>query len=430
MTRLIELLTIPATEIICHQALANAQQALRKLGRFQLDSTDFISTANGLRQAMKKSPVTLDGVIWFNNFAGRLAFALDALHEDYHSALNGDCWCHDTLPYPTVPRPRIEGALMHQLWKRGIKGVAENMGWLEHKYDGVPGWSYPVVNDRGNPVAARWKRAGGVPGPKKYVWLGKRNGALYYFTPRCFQDAAKKKLMYYASGEVDVLTFHAAGAYNVMSSFGEQSIPAPLIPDMEAIGVEQVFIYPDLDNGGDIMRDKMLDIFEGQNVQLVAKELPYALGKRGDVNALWQACGRDKTFFRQIMKALPAYNGKNITPKRPEGWEPPKPKQTNGARRYTSGGSIDWDALREEWSSTVVMPALTSKAASQRKLGKHFQCINPHHPDKNPSARVSTDTGPPIYVCTCGAHGWSTVAAWLGLELFEAWYKGRRASGR
>lgn len=107
----------------------------------------------------------------------------------------------------------------------------------------------------------------------------------------------------------------------------------------------------------------------------------------------------------------------------------PEPKpilQLQGSSQSPSSDRVDWDTERQRWWLDVVLPAV--KRATSRRNGKHFQCINPNHPDEDPSARISTDKDPGgIYICTCGSHSREEVASWVGVLDFMTWWKDNRA---
>jgi len=107
--------------------------------------------------------------------------------------------------------------------------------------------------------------------------------------------------------------------------------------------------------------------------------------------------------------------------------EPEKPKPTFQRRETkapASASQVNWDEERRYWWLKVVLPAIEQRTSARR--GKHFRCINPHHNDNDPSARISPDKDSDgLYVCTCGAHSRETVASWLGMD-FMGWWTAER----
>ncbi len=132
------------------------------------------------------------------------------------------------------------------LAERGILEPAEKAGWGP----GGNGWTYAVFDTDGNPVKApdgnpikRWKNFSSHLTPK-YLWKPaglKEHCPRYYLLPGTKQAILDKGgRVYLASGEPDVLAYHAAGNPNALCWFGgEESTPATLAEDLLKLGVRE-----------------------------------------------------------------------------------------------------------------------------------------------------------------------------------------------
>ena len=73
----------------------------------------------------------------------------------------------------------------------------------------------------------------------------------------------------------------------------------------------------------------------------------------------------------------------------------------------------------DEYSRMIEQHAPAGKGKRQV-----FQCINPSHADKHPSARIGDGKGGArLYYCTCGTHSLFTVAGWLNLPSYNQWLR-------
>ncbi len=99
----------------------------------------------------------------------------------------------------------------------------------------------------------------------------------------------------------------------------------------------------------------------------------------------------------------------------------PAPPQPDRAWRREPAPLTEGTAQerRDEFIRVVVLPAVERAATRGRE--KYFNCINPDHPDKHPSARIGDGhDGDLVYFCTCGTHSLVTVGHWLGLS-YRQW---------
>ncbi len=196
------------------------------------------------------------------------------------------------------------------LAERGILEQAEKAGWEP----GGNGWTYPVFDFEGNALKLpdgtpinRWKNFGSHLTPK-YLWKPGKLGALcpkYYILPGTKQSIRSDGgRVYIASGEPDVLAYHVAGYPNVLSWFGEKSVPDTLREDLLHLGVREAIYYPDLDSSGLLSAQKVTRMLHGTQIDFRAYQLPAELGEKGDINRLWKSSGFDRILFQLSLKGL------------------------------------------------------------------------------------------------------------------------------
>src|SRR5260221_12689973 len=214
------------------------------------------------------------------------------------------------------------------LAERGILEQAEKAGWEP----GGNGWVYPVFDFDGNPrklpdgtLIQRWKNFGSHLNPK-YLWKPGKLGALcrkYYMLQgtkhAILNDGGR---VYIASGEPDVLAYHAAQFPNVLSWFGERSVPDTLAQDLMQLSVREAIYYPDLDPSGLISAQKVAQILRGTSIEFRAYQLPADLGNKGDINKLWKHSGFDRGFFQLSLMNVSG-QPMDLTPKREEPLQTP-----------------------------------------------------------------------------------------------------------
>ena len=197
------------------------------------------------------------------------------------------------------------------LAERGILEQAEKAGWVP----GGNGWTYPVFDADGNPLKLpdgspikRWKNFSSHLTPK-YLWkpAGLREHCpKYYLLPGTQQAILENRgRVYIASGEPDVLAYHAAGYASVLCWFGgEESVPATLAQDLLHLGVREAIYYPDLDPTGNSSAKKVAQLLNGSSIDFRAYQLPVELGAKGDINRLWRHSGFDRAFFQVSLAPL------------------------------------------------------------------------------------------------------------------------------
>ena len=197
------------------------------------------------------------------------------------------------------------------LAERGILEPAEKAGWVP----GGNGWTYPVFDTDGLPLKSpdghpikRWKNFSSHLTPK-YLWkpAGVREYCPRYYllpgTKQAILDTGGR--VYLASGEPDVLAYHAAGYQNALCWFGgEESTPATLAEDLSKLGVREAIYYPDLDATGISSAQKVAQLLHGSGIDLRVFQLPGELGAKGDINRLWKHSGFDRAFFQLSLSQL------------------------------------------------------------------------------------------------------------------------------
>lgn len=197
-----------------------------------------------------------------------------------------------------------EVTLDTKLSQRGILGAARAMQW--HPDGG--GWRYPVFSLSGSVVTHRWKNAdSAAPAGSKYLWKPTKGCARYYHAPDIRQAVqAAGGVLYIANGEPSVLAYHAAGMRNVLSWYGEASVPASLVDDLRALNVARVIYPPDNDSAGRSSAVKVRDLLAGSGIDFEALSLANDLPDKADFNDLWIACGFSPEQARKSLQRLPA----------------------------------------------------------------------------------------------------------------------------
>ena len=318
----------------------------------------------------------------------------------------------------------MELPIAHQkLTKRGIEQQAEAMHWQP----GKRGWTYPVYNCAGVLIARRWKAYDSAAKPK-YLWLDGTKAQVYHVGAGlhdAITDAGA--VLYIANGEPAVLTFHAAGLFNVLSFFGESILPDTLAADLLALDVQIVRYYPDQDQAGQRAAVKLRAALQGSGIAFDCRTLPDDLPNKADTNDWWQRLNFNVTVFRAALETAPAAD-------LPAPEAAPAPIQRQQQAAPVGGPSVDWDAERTSWWTQIVLPALDAAAPVQQGRGKYQyrRCPNPAHDDHNPSFRISTDKNADgLPICTCGVQDdhdpRGAVAAWVSAPAFMDWWKAERA---
>lgn len=261
----------------------------------------------------------------------------------------------------------------------------------------------------------RWRFMDGAPQPKqKYT-------SAYGFE-RCWYDLDKAvqiaqdtgQPLIIANGEASIVVgqYHGLPVACVSGGGETPSFTPELIGQLQERYSGRVLIAYDCDNTGRGNAPALAVQLRTFGIDAAAIDL--GLNDKGDIANFCKLHGQDAARMIAECPTLPD----------PPKAEQPRREPRESAPRPTSG-DVDWQYERRLWWIELVRPAID--AATPRRKGKHFECINPHHSDEHPSARISTRKDPDgLYVCTCGAHSRDAVASWLGLPTFMEWWKEHR----
>lgn len=318
------------------------------------------------------------------------------------------------------------------LAQRGILAVAERAGWrpCTLTIDGKArtGWQYPIFNQAGKPYPKiRWKSADGQR--PKYWWpQGKPDKAKYYFLPGLLSAIQRNNgQVYLASGEPDVLAYHAAGIDNVFCWLAaETSVPESLITDLtQHMRVRSVVYAPDRDDAGMRSAAKVAKLLSDAEIAYHITQLPADLGSKFDINALWLQVGQDRDAFFTALWETEVDPAELALYQTAQGTTPAQ--ATRQVQLALNGWRDDWYAY--------IMAALGSPHKTVTGVG-YWHCPLPgrhDHGDRDPSFRFSRDKNPdhPWPVCSCGIQHepdpWSMVADALNLDSW-AQFKARKAA--
>jgi len=259
---------------------------------------------------------------------------------------------------------------MANLIERKIADVAHKSGWRQQTIKGQSGWTYPTWGLDGRPSPSkRWKNADSSASPK-YLWIPARaERPTYYALPGTAKaiSAANNHLII-CTGEVDVLSLHAAGISNCLSWYGEGSIPGTLLSDLETLGVTHVDYYADNDDPGLAAGGKLSALFEHSSITCdIRGPLGFEVGY--DINAAWLEASNIEQFL-SVLKNAPI-----ITFDAAEHPSPLKPHH-------------DTHELYDAWVDLVEQEAVARWGISEPNASgysKHF--LSPARAEKNPSAQ-------------------------------------------
>lgn len=215
-----------------------------------------------------------------------------------------------------------------------------------------------------------------------------------------------------ASG-VAVAQYHGIPAVAIPGGEGAKAPFERLLPELLAAYPGRVIIAHDCDlagrTGAAWKARRLLDA--GRDA--IAVDL--LLGEKGDIADFCKLHGAVSTTSLLALPVIPPTEPESIFHLR----------ETDAP---VTAGQIDWLAENDYWWANEVIPAIYRTTTATKGHGDkvRFRCVNPVHPDNDPSARISHDVDKSgIYICTCGSHSRETVAGWLGLN-FKAWFKDNR----
>lgn len=273
---------------------------------------------------------------------------------------------------------------------------------------------YPAAPDCRNRVLYIQKTASGAK--NRWAW---DNTKTLPMPPLFNLENVTSRTVTLVNGEKSLMAMETAGLKNVVSWLGEGQRITEVIQALLDHGVKTVLAYPDHDPAG---HRAAYALQQAAPPGLVVHVLDMAAWhlrvygeyppKKFDTRDLWLELDTDPDIFQSAFQTIPPIRWSDYKSELPEAQTPPP---INPAPRrnitYLDGG-IDWDRAFLDYCQEV-------KAAFERLpvKGKKRQCINPHHPDQHPSARISTDKNPHgHYVCTCGHFKMQQVGEWLGIR--------------
>ena len=307
--------------------------------------------------------------------------------------------------------------LENELKRRGIRESALACRWsiAPHWLENDNGkgmawaWSIPTNQREFNlikfyrPKAMRWSK----PGKTTKVYMGQG-------WERLKKAVADSNILIVANGQVDHLTFIEAGHDNVISFYGENSVPKDeLLKLIEALGnVATVLNWPDRDTAGITGATKLRNILHPVGVAFSAFELPYELGTKKDTNDLWIDVAFDARQFNRTLLAcplleLPSQHEATILP--PVLIPTPTAVPTSKATK----GDIDESALKFAVESALRQSYRLGATAKDR-------CQCPIHKGHNPSnAQWHFDKGFLTCYSDCGNKSFNvrTIAKAIGINI-------------
>jgi adenylate kinase family enzyme len=322
------------------------------------------------------------------------------------------------------------------LKNRGILDVCIKMGWVQRPlitrkkddkgkpinnefitHSDLMGWEYPIFNAKGEPHSTtdlRWRSGKPNAQENKFAWQrnGQPKGARYYFSPM-LKHAIEKAMgtIILAGGDLDFLTFMAAGKENCLTWFGEDAVPPTLAKDLQLLGVKKAIMYPDCDEVGMKSAWKVHKLLSTVGIEFECHRLPYEFGSKKDTNDAWiEAKFKIIPFFR-LLNACEL-----IAPEELELY-------SNEVKRKMHGATIPQEFAGECWQAYKAEVVKALGAPHEQKGGHdYWHCPLPTHPDNQASFRISydtVDTGWPV--CSCGIQGdgkdaWRVVGAAVGVE--------------
>ncbi|MBZ0285705.1 MAG: hypothetical protein K8L97_33560 [Anaerolineae bacterium] len=305
----------------------------------------------------------------------------------------------------------------------GLADYAERQGAPESDFLAA-GWQAQVVQHSDpqtrklrpalqfqTPTGARWRFVDGDPDLSKYT-SPKGYKRSWYRLPEALALATESgRPLTIVNGEAGTVVAQHHGIPATALTGGEGgAIPPELLTELLNSHTGQILIALDCDPAGRYGASKRARQLIDAGRAVTAVDLQ--LGDKGDIADFCKLHGLDSAARLLTLPVIPPAEPKPIF----------KPRESAAP---ASDGAINWEAERAYWWLQVVIPAIEQRSTARR--GKHFQCINPAHDDRNPSARISTQRDPDgLYICTCGAPSRETVAGWLGLD-FKEWFKAEHA---
>ena len=257
------------------------------------------------------------------------------------------------------------------------------------------GWKYPIPNG-----SYRWKNADSHAADK-YIWLdGKPETANFYHA----QDIASAidgagVTCWFVSGEADVWAMQSAGIPHVMSEYTEAHVSQELPAYLESMGVNVLYIAPDLDSTGERWARLIAQTLQESSIELDARRLPDTLGDKGDIGKAWAGYTKRQPFERWLL-GLPRF-----TPE-PE----PLPEHKTPL--------LDTAVIPIGYRQLIADILQATEYQGDGFTKKNVCC--PFHKDEHPSASLHHEKG--LYCHTCGRwFTWNETGIKIGAGSLLEW---------
>lgn len=155
------------------------------------------------------------------------------------------------------------------------------------------GWLYPVSPDS---AAKRWKAYPGRTGAK-YRWHGTHGtpADLRFYDPRgdlAQHIQAQRGALILCEGEPDVWALFEAGIRNATATMrGAGAVPEWLAAELQALAVDHVYLWPDLDDAGARWAARVRAALADSGIAVDVRALPADLGAGADIGRLLLTVG-------------------------------------------------------------------------------------------------------------------------------------------
>ena len=304
--------------------------------------------------------------------------------------------CSKSAQPSSVVWNTLEHTLIKRLLERRISlEVIEAFG-IKPKNKG---WEYPTLGG-----GLRWKNADSK-GKPKYRWnAGKSEpaSALYYHDDLLLSVQASGGVCFFASGEPDVWALRSAGIGNAFCGFSENTVAPDLAEKLQSMGVDVLYIFPDLDKAGKRWAGKAVRAIKDSGIELHCRRLPDSLGKRGDIGKMWELYAKPAEQFARDLLALPRWY--------------PAPEIVKESKKATYNtfyaGNIPAE-YRERIEQALGVVSYNAKGFSNVVL-----CV--FHDDHIPQAYLGYAG---LHCFVCGDHKWNALGDALGFGTLKDYWR-------
>lgn len=180
------------------------------------------------------------------------------------------------------------------LYNRGLR--AETIQRFRIEADvSKQAWRFPMANG-----SLRYKSFDGSAGVKTW-WGGPADGAELYGMLEAREIVLD--VLYLVEGEPDVWIARQAGLPAVTFTRGANTVPAPAVRQLAAVGLPLRIIY-DWDEAGRAGAVKAAEALRAAGVDVEVLELPNGLPPGGDLTNLYSTLDHDDAAFREVVASL------------------------------------------------------------------------------------------------------------------------------